>query len=76
MAWKESNRRTWARFGPNARDWPSRSAWLKSMRLLGSRSVETHGQIPADLGVKGSQVQILSARPMKVVVRGHFSESP
>jgi hypothetical protein len=28
--WKESERRTWAQSGPNARDWPSRNACLRS----------------------------------------------
>jgi hypothetical protein len=28
--WKESERRTWAQCGPNARDWPSRNACMRS----------------------------------------------
>jgi hypothetical protein len=53
MLWKESEHRTWALSGPNARDWPSRNACLRSGRLLHPRSLGTRGPIPADLGVKG-----------------------
>jgi hypothetical protein len=59
MAWKESERRTWAQSGPNARGWASRNACLTG-RLPHPRSLETHRQIPADLGVKGLRVSNLS----------------
>jgi hypothetical protein len=59
--WKESERRTWAQCGPNARDWPSRNACMRSAAtstLAGDAQTD-----PADLGVKGSRVQISPARP-------------
>jgi hypothetical protein len=65
-------RRTWAQFGPNALDGPSRSAGLRSVPAAVPTLVRAAQPIPADLGVKGSQAQILSARPMKHLVRGNF----
>jgi hypothetical protein len=65
MAWKESER---PNLGPI---WAQRprmgitERWLDRWRLLYPRSLETNRQIAADLGVKGSRVQILPARQGK-----------
>jgi hypothetical protein len=63
MAWKEPERQTWAQSGTNARDWASQNACLIGGGYFIHGSLQTHIQIPADLGVKGSRVQISPARP-------------
>jgi len=59
--WKESERRTWAQCGPNARDWPSRNACMRSggcyIHARGRRTDRSRRS-----GGQGVQIQISPAR--------------
>ncbi|GAA3635739.1 hypothetical protein GCM10022236_42880 [Microlunatus ginsengisoli] len=55
--------RIWDQFGPNVRDAVDATPWVGRVSNDHSTLEPRSPTDPADLGVKGSQVQILSARP-------------